>query len=415
MVDPKLTKTMDVFEAYEKRFAQARVDKKLQFPLEESQREDICKRVKKMLAYREELIPTVHNFTELKHFDFGTYDVIPCRYETWEKCYVSATLYKPHAEGKHPVAFVFHGHGTQGRLTESYRSMCHRLAECGFMVISPDNIGQGDREMMGHRFAHEPYYCGLNLQGMIIMESVALIRYMKNHPQADPDRMGSCGNSGAGTLNMFLCATAPELAAIVATGYPSEFHYVLSKERRHCTCNLIPGCCSSNLDMWEILSARAPKPLMIEQGLDDNLIPVDYFLRASRKIDYVYEALGVPENFRHTVAKNIGHSWTDTDIAYILEFLTEKLGVPYYFGEKDSVKDSNWEDLVVAMPEDARTTAQVAEAITGIKIPENLQLQDLFPPMLNNEKVDPDTIIADLGRGETMRIWAQMECVLKED
>ena len=414
MTDPRWLKTMRVYDSYERRFAEARTKKELSFPTTDAERAAICDKVKKMLAYREELVPTVHNFIELSRTDFGTYDVSLCRYETWEHCYVSANLYMPHGEGRVPLIFLFCGHGAYGRLTSSYRLMAHRLAENGFAVICPDNIGQGDREMMGHTAAYEPFFCGLTLQGMIVMESVALIRYMKNHPRVDAARMGSCGNSGAGTLNMLLCAAAPELSAISASGYPSEFHYILSKERRHCACNLLPGCANGSLEMWEILAAFAPKKLLIEQGENDQLIPVDYFHRTVRKLQHVYRLMDAPHNFRHVITKE-AHSWTAADIRVIVSFLAECFGMPAEIADADPLLAYDFESMHIAMPEDARTTAEVASAITGIRVPDGADLWDLFPPMLDGERVEPDSVIADIGRGETMRIWAQMESALRED
>jgi len=414
MFEPKWLKTMEVYDDYERRFAEARTKKKLSFPTDEAARQEISDRVKKMLAYREELVPTVHNFTELSRTDFGTYDVILCRYETWEHCYVTANLYMPHGEGKVPLVFQFCGHGKEGRLTPSYRLMAHRLAENGFAVICPDNLGQGDREMMGHTYAYEPFACGLTLQGMIIMESVALIRCMQKHPRVDASRMGSCGNSGGGTLNLLLCAAAPELSAIAATGYPSEFHYLLSKERRHCACNLLPGCANGALEMWEILCAFAPRPLMIEQGENDHLIPVDYFYRTARKVNYVYRTLGAPENFRHVITKE-GHPWAEADVKVIAQFMANSFDMKCEISGEDPRDSYNWEDWHVSLPEDARTTAEVAEAISGIHPPEGVQLWELFPPQLNGERIDPETVMPDIGRGETMRIWAQMESALRED
>ena len=98
---------------------------------------------------------------------------------------------------------------------------------------------------------------------------------MARHPRIDASRIGSCGNSGGGTLNLFLAAMAPELACIAATGYPCGFHYILEKERRHCVCNLLPGVLNGP-EMWEVLSLAAPKPLLIEQGLYDKRRATEY-------------------------------------------------------------------------------------------------------------------------------------------
>ena len=63
---------------------------------------------------------------------------------------------------------------------------------------------------------------------MIVMETVAIIRHMQKDPRFDPARLGACGNSGGGTLTLFLAAMAArELSVIASSGYPSEINYVL--------------------------------------------------------------------------------------------------------------------------------------------------------------------------------------------
>ena len=260
MDNSKWLATMLVYDEYEKRFAEARLNKPFHVPTTE---EDRCKTVagvKQMLAYDEALVPAIGNMEEIARDVRDGYDVIQLRYTTWENFYGAATLYMPHGEKKVPLVFVFCGHGDRGRLTRGYVSMANRLVKMGMAVMVPDNIGQGDRTAQGHNAVIAPFYCGLTLQGMILMESVALIRHMISHPRVDKTRVGACGNLGGGTLCLFLAALAPELSALCPSGYPSEFSYILAKERRHCACNLLPGC-ANGPEMWEILSVFAPKPL----------------------------------------------------------------------------------------------------------------------------------------------------------
>ena len=83
-------------------------------------------------------------------------------------------------------------------------AMGARLAELGIAAMVPDNIGQGDRNRSeefkspSHWNSVAPFYCGLTLQGMIVMETVALIRYMAKDPRFDSARFAACGNSGGG-------------------------------------------------------------------------------------------------------------------------------------------------------------------------------------------------------------------------
>jgi len=414
MEEAKWLKTLQIYENYERRFAEARLKKAREFPLPEGFRQEIRRKTAEMLKVREEYIPEIHAMTEVARHAFPTYDVIQLRYETWENCWAAASFYLPHGEEKLPLVFLFCGHGALGRLTPSYRMMAHYLAENGFAVIVPDNIGQGDREKMGHKDCIAPFWCGLTLQGMIVMESLALIRYMEKHPRVDPARMASCGNSGGGTLNLLLAAFEENrLAAIAASGYPSEFHYILAKERFHCACNLLPGC-ACGPEMWEILSAFAPRPLLIEQGENDSLIPYDYFMRCARKVRYAYRCAGAEENFQSAVTKET-HSWTPADIRVIADFLAKSLGTVCGEVELDVVMRYDAEAWHVAMPPNAFTAAEIAERLTGKRTLPEIKLEDIYPPRFRGERITAEDIIPNIGRGDVMRIWAQMECALAEN
>lgn len=410
----KQINTMRAYDEYEKRFAETRLQKEFYVPTADDDKNAIIADVKKMLSYNDDMLPTIDNMEELSVDVRDNYSVTQLRYATWENFYGVASLFMPHGEEKVPLVFVFPGHGAHGRLTNGYVSMANRLANMGIAVMLADNIGQGDREPQGHWNVISPFYCGLTLQGMILMESVALIRKMINHPRIDKTRVGACGNSGGGTLCLFLAALAPELSVLSSSGYPSDFSYILSKERPHCACNLLPGC-AHGPEMWEILSAFAPKPLLIEQGKNDDLIPYDLFMRTARKLGHVYIQLGAENKFKyaHTLTT---HPWVNNDRKLIADFLAKHLGITPVNMENDEDEEllklsENWH---VTLPDGSLDTDGLAEKLTGKKMPEGMTLADVYPPTHGGRPLSKDSIVPDIGRGDVMRILAQMECALKK-
>ena len=403
-------KTMQVFDEYERRFAQARADKKLRFFTEEGVREQVIEETKQLLAYDENKVPEIRNLEEISSADFDTYSVTELRYETWEHFYGSASLYVPFGEKKCPLVFLCCGHGEYGRLSPGYRAMGHRLAKLGMAVMIPDNIGQGDRTPFGHWDVVGPFYCGLTLQGMIVMETIALIRHMQKDERFDASRFGACGNSGGGTLTMFLAALAPELAVISSSGYPSEFSYLFEKERKHCACNLLPGVVYGP-EMWEIYSVFAPKPMLLEHGKCDHLLPYDLAKRNGRKVQNTYIQMGAEDKFKDEFTET-KHSWEKEDMDLISKFLSEELlGVtPEDMDEKDLLDEEDMEPYLVSMPQEAISTDQVAQKLTGICMPEGTTLSDIYQPTYQGEILQKEEIIQDIGRGDVMRVLAQMEC-----
>lgn len=412
MDENKLLKTHLIFDSYEKRFLRSRIDKPHYIPTGESERQKIIEKVKTMLGYDENLIPQIENLTEVSEADLGAFSVKHLRYTTWKDTYASASLYLPKARRKLPLALLACGHGAGGRLYKKYRAMARRLAATGIAVIVPDNIGQGDREFMGHKDCVGPFFAGLTLQGLIVMETVALIRHMAKDERFDTSRFAALGNSGGGTLTMMLAALAPELSVIASSGYPSEFHYIFSKERGHCSCNLLPGCVA--LDMWEIYSVFAPKPLLLESGIHDKYFPIEYFERNARRVAGVYTLKGAGESFEK-VATDTRHGWEDEDYFVISEFLKRRLGAAET-ESSESVKseEDNRDVYHVSFPDGALTTDALAEMLCGKKMPAGTALEDIFKPTFCGEEIRESEIISDLGRGRVMKAFAQMECALKQ-
>jgi hypothetical protein len=161
--------------------------------------------------------------------------------------------------------------------------------------------------------------------------------------------------------------------------------------------------------MWEVLSLAAPKPLMIEQGLYDDLISIDYAYRCARKLKNVYIQYDKPQNFQQTITKTT-HPWAEEDVAAVGSFLSKHLGFDFRQPEGDPFAAYDVETWHVPMPEKGLHTAEVAEMLTGIHMPEGTRLSDIFRPQFEGTPLNPDFVEPDLGRGEVMRILAQFEC-----
>jgi len=418
-MNQKWLKVTEIFDEYERRFCAARADKELLYPWKDCDRSKIIESVKRMIGYDESYVPNIRCMDEILQTEYEGYSAIQYRFESWEKVYGSATLYLPDKKEKMPLVFVCCGHGKMGRLTSSYMAMGHRLASLGMAALVIDNIGQGDRCRVGygrhdpdHWTAVAPFNCGLTLQGLIVMETIGLIRHMAKDVRFDSTRLGACGNSGGGTLTMFLAALAPELSVIASSGYPAEIFYIMQKEREHCACNLFVGQ-AYEAEMWEIYSTFAPKPLLLSGGVHDNLFPQDLVHRNARKVKNTYVQMDAADSFGFELT-DTKHSWEISDVNLISGFLSKRLlGVD----AKDSSELFETDDVAdfqVPLPQNSLATAELSEMLTGIKSSDDIKLSDVFVPTYKGKPIDPDIIQTDVGRGDVMRVFAQFECALAE-
>lgn len=401
----KTARTLAVFDEYEKRFAAARLAHPLRQPWLKEDREDILNVVRDALQFEESMIP------EIKVLDTRTqiFESIEVRHQlfaSWEHFYGINSLFVPEGGGKKPLIIICPGHAKTGRFGTGYQRMALTLARQGAYALILENIGQGSRDAFGHRLVPEVFYCGKNLQGLILAESCAWIRYMAQQPFVDEARIGACGNSGGGTLTTFLCALAPELAAIASCGYPNEFSYVLQKEKKHCDCNLLAHV-AGRLEMWEVHSLFAPKPLLLENGIYDNLLPADLFRKNSRKVQTVYDMMNAGSCFCSIPAKT-KHSWETEDIEAIGGFFARQFGLSQPFPAPEESLMAH-EEVTLPFPADAITTGQMVQNLTGLTAPEGLTLPDIVKPRYQGKDLDPDSILPMNGESENMRIFAQFE------
>ena len=401
--------TAKVFDSYEKRFASARAKKILRDPSDKETREEILREARKMLCYDNIPAPKI-KITAQYDETRGNITVRNMQFSSWDHCYGEATLFIPTGEGPHPAILLCPGHGKDGRLYPNYQKMARLLAEAGATVLITDNLGQGSREKFGHYDATIPFHLGITFQGMIVKEANAWIEWLRKLPFIDSERIGACGNSGGGTITMFLTATCPHLAAVASTGYPSELAFLHMKEKKHCPCNLLKGC-AHLADMWEIYGAFAPKPLFLEQGKCDYYFPQDIFRKIVRKVRGVYESLSAGENLSSAIP-DTKHGWEDEDRLLILEFFAKQFSISASEAPDLELLSSG---LRFSYPDDAATTSEVANAIMSGNLCGSLPLEDRFIPTVDGENVDSKKLAKELFDHDPMRILAQMELALYEE
>lgn len=405
--DKKLIKTIEIFDEYERLFANARASYVRRDMCDEKVRKEVYDTVCDVIKFDEGLIPEIKIVSE-KEQVISDIKVRHLMAETWENFYAVASLFIPEGEGKKPLIIVCPGHGKYGRLTKTYKNIALTLAKMGSYVLLLDNIGQGARCEFGHGDVPEAFYCGRTVMGFIVAETCAWIRYMKNMDFVDITKIGACGNSGGGTITQFLCAVEPSLSAVASCGYPCEYAYILQKEKKHCDCNILFHPIS-RLEMWETYSLFAPKPLLINAGKFDHLIPMEYFLRNARKIEAVYNKMEKSENFEALLTSTT-HPWEDEDLIGITAFFEKHFGLNKI--DKLYEFEITHEEVGLKFPKDAISTGKMIENVTGIKMPEGTRLEDIVKPKYKGEEIKRDDVVSDLGRGDMMRIFSQLEISL---
>lgn len=214
--------------------------------------------------------------------DRGEYTIEKLVFESIPQVYVTANLYVP-SQGKPPYPAVLAplGHSANGKAYHSYQYLFQNLARQGYVVLAYDPFGQGERLQYINpatgqsRFEPTGEHSQAGRPMVLFGDSFALyctwdgirgIDYLVSRPEVDPDRLGCTGQSGGGTMAMYLAALEPRLRAVVVTEGNTENvagpFYDPPGGVDDAEQNIV-GSLPFGLDRGDLLSAFAPKPLLV--------------------------------------------------------------------------------------------------------------------------------------------------------
>jgi len=210
-------------------------------------------------------------------------------YESQPNFPVTALLYIPEAktntsQQKLPAIVVSPGHGLTGKLTDY--TFASTFARNGFVVLSYDPIGQGERLQYPdpadpaktllkaatgeHGEAGlQPTLIGDAPARIIAWDSIRAVDYLISRPEVDPNRIGAFGCSGGGTMTALLAALDTRVQAIAVACYLTSFDTLLPTLGPQDAEQSIPNFIASGLDFPDWIEVAAPRPYAIISTAQD--------------------------------------------------------------------------------------------------------------------------------------------------
>ncbi|HUU12760.1 MAG TPA: acetylxylan esterase [Terriglobia bacterium] len=236
-------------------------------------------------------------------------------FESLPEFYVTANLYVPTAGGgPYPAVLSPEGHSRNGKAYEVYQHLFIGLVKRGYVVLTYDPIGQGERleywdflsggrrfEFNQHAMAGiQEYLLGQNLARYFIWDGIRALDYLTSLPEVDASRIGITGSSGGGTLTTFISMLDPrvKVASIVTfiTSLPKKI------ENRHNDAESDPeqdvqGLLAAGIDHPEYVGMIAPRPVQIGAATED-FFPIAGTRQTFQEARQLYERLGIGERIR---------------------------------------------------------------------------------------------------------------------
>lgn len=243
-------------------------------------------------------------------------------FQTRPGVYATANLYIPDGKGPFPGVVVMSGHSSfNGRLYEPYQSVGHTLAANGYVALSIDPWGAGERttkhgefEYHGANLGASLMNIGESLMGMHITDNMRGVDLLCSLPFVDNDNIGATGTSGGGNQTMWLAAMDERVkAAVPVTSVGTFESYVM---RVNCVCETLIDGLTFTEEAAVLALARAIMPI---NAINDNpTFTADEMLRSYNNAKPIFELRGS--------AGNIDNRIFDLRHGYLPEYRQAMLG-----------------------------------------------------------------------------------------
>ncbi|RAV09213.1 hypothetical protein DQG23_39990 [Paenibacillus contaminans] len=234
-------------------------------------------------------------------------------------------------EGCYPLVLTPHGHGPRGKETyvghyadeadraeneAGERDIALQAVKAGYAAIAMDVRGFAE---MGRRQEWEQnkgssclelqrisLLYGRTLIGERVFDIGRLIDYAATRPEIDTSRIAITGNSGGGTVSLFAAALDERITVCAPSSYFCTFRDSIMA-MHHCSCNYIPGILQLG-EMYDVAALVAPRPLLLINGKDDMIFPIEAAKEAFSYVHAVYAAQGAADRCRQFVGHE-GHRY----------------------------------------------------------------------------------------------------------
>ena len=290
----------------------------------------------------------IHNGT----IDCGEYVIEKVLVKTFETSYVPVNVYRlKNLSGRSPAVISAIGHWPEGKAHFENQILCANLCLNGYIVFTFDPQYQGERENRDDDFSdldRDDYICvanhmkaalpqflyGRQFMAHYLWDGMRVIDYICSRNDVDVDNIGGLGQSGGGTQISFLSALDERIKAVVAIQYltsaEEDLHWNGVGDAEQAAFGLyLDGYDKADLG-WMI----APRPLLINAALKDEIFPLEGVMRLKDELKRLYNFYGIAERLElcvsdstHTVHRETREGcyyWMNKWIAKKEGFLPER-------------------------------------------------------------------------------------------
>ena len=245
------------------------------------------------------------------------YTIRKIAYQSRKDFYVTANLYVPDGEGPFPGVINMHGHHRDGHLAGRVQERGHALAKMGYVCLTPDAFGAGERSIEHGTWDYHGFSLGLSLlnigetlMGIQVVDNMRGVDLLCSLPFVDPERIGATGASGGGNQTMWLTALDERIKASVPVVSVGSFEsYIMTS---NCVCELLPGGLTYTEEAG-VIALIAPRALKICNALHDicRAFAPSEMLRTYARAEKIYSLMGAHDNCTYQIFNTEHGYWQE--------------------------------------------------------------------------------------------------------
>ena len=302
--------------------------------------EDVREKLLDIIGPFPEKTPLNINVTGIIHME--GYRVEKLIYESQPGYYVTSALFIPdNLKGRAPAILNPIGHSTMSFRRDIYQHTIINLVKKGFIVLTYDQIGQGERlqyyekESGKSRFGStqehsypgaQCFISGYSPAKYFIWDGIRGIDVLLSRKEVDPDRIGLTGLSGGGTSTAFIGAIDDRILAAAPECFITNYNYLFkSRGPQDAEQNLFQ-LIYNGLDHPDLIEARAPKPTLIMSTTRD-FFSIQGARETFQEAGRAFTALGAEVNLQMTEEDHV-HGFTRKNREAMYAFFQKHLDNP---------------------------------------------------------------------------------------
>ncbi len=282
----------DPFLAWLDRIAQRQLDERERTIASIRTRADADRRKTEVRAKLNELVGGLPSYSGplnarvTGRLQSDTHTIEKVIFESLPGFYVTGNLYRPNAPGRYPAVLVPSGHTQEGK--PEPQIVAANLAAKGFVALTYDPIGQGEREQsylpqLGRALAGGGgnEHLELGARSILIGQSVAryfifdakrAIDYLVSRPDVDADRIGVTGCSGGGAIATYVGVLEPRVKTVAPGCFINSFRTLFTGPTADSEMTF-PAFLANGLDMADFFEVAAPLPWLMMATTEDYFTP----------------------------------------------------------------------------------------------------------------------------------------------